>query len=533
MAACRLVLILSILSFSVQAQDNRYIVFFKDKNSNPYSIGQPEQFLSARAIARRSHSGVTINKDDLPVTPSYVSQIKSTGAKTFFTSRWMNAVLVEASPTVIDMIALLPTVLRTELVAPGTRLLGGRQKQLKQKNVTTSDEATQTQLQMLGLDTMQSDGFIGDGVLVSILDGGFPGVNTAGSFQSIFLDNRMKLTKDYVTNSGNVYQFDKHGTEVFSVIAAQSIGSFTGGAFKSSYMLFVTEDVTSEYRIEEYNWLFAAEKADSAGTDIIQSSLGYSEFDDSSMDYTAANLDGNTAVVSRAAAFARDRGIIVVVSAGNEGNKSWKFITPPADVDGILAAGAVNSSGQIVGFSSIGPTADGRIKPDVVALGQGTRVILPNGSLGTESGTSLAAPLITSLAAGLIQAYPELSPVEIVQAIRLSANRSDRPSNQYGYGLPNYIAVKNYLESNKSGDEVFIYPNPSSTVLSLAFKNLPEGEIDLSFFDSQGKALSNPALSLSWLNNPLNISLSNLAPGSYLLKVKTTTMVKTFRFVKL
>ena len=221
------------------------------------------------------------------------------------------------------------------------------------------------------------------------------------------------------------------------------------------------------------------------------------------------------------------------MSAGNDGNNAWHYVTPPADVDGILAVGAVNSVGTKVGFSAFGATSDGRIKPDVMALGQNTVVIQPDGTLGTASGTSLAAPLVTSLVMGLLQAYPELTPAEIVQVIKLSASKGNTPDNQLGFGLPNYIAVKNYLESNQSGDDIFIFPNPIESTLKVAFKKLPEGQVDLSFYDAQGKFLSNPVSTLNWLINPLEISLSNLAAGTYFLKVKTSTLIKTFRFVKL
>ncbi|CAN5121138.1 S8 family serine peptidase [soil metagenome] len=536
MVVCRLFLLLLLVNGSLFAQSDRYMVFFKDKNSSPYSISQPSAFLSAKAIARRNHSAIAVTSEDLPVNAAYVNELKLSrpGVRTFFTSRWMNAVLVEASLADIAAIRLLPIVSKADLVAPGVKLIGGRLKELKQKQVNgDAPGVTQTQLEMVGMNTMHSENIYGEGVTVSILDSGFPGVNTAVPFQPIFTENRMKLTKDFVTNSPNAYQFDKHGTEVFSVIAAQLQGTFLGGAFKANYMLFVTEDVSSEYRIEEYNWLFAAEKADSAGTDVIQSSLGYYDFDDAQMNYTKANMDGKTTVVSKAAAMARDRGIIVVVSAGNEGNNAWGIVTAPADVDGILAIGAVNTAGVRTSFSSTGPTADGRIKPDVVALGQSTSVILPTGAVSTQSGTSLAAPLITSLVMGLLQAYPELTPAEIIQAIKLSANKSNSPDNKLGYGLPHYIAVKNYLESNKATDDIYIYPNPTDSMLTLSFKKLPDGAVDLSIYDVQGRLLSNPVGSLNWQLNPVDISLSSLPAGTYLLKVKTSTTIKTFRFVKL
>ncbi|HWA32905.1 MAG TPA: S8 family peptidase, partial [Cyclobacteriaceae bacterium] len=304
-------------------------------------------------------------------------------------------------------------------------------------------------------------------------------------------------------------------------------------AYRASYMLFVTEDTKSEYRVEEYNWLFAAERADSAGTDIIHASLGYNLFDDSSMDYKTSDVNGKTAIVSKAAAMALDRGIVVVVSAGNEGNNNWHYVTPPADVNGIVSVGAVTYAGVRVNFSSVGPTSDGRIKPEVVAVGSGTSVIEPDGSVSTASGTSLAAPLVTSLLAGLMQKYPSLLPAEIVNAVTASASQATSPDNMLGYGIPNYIAVKNYLESSAANEDVFIFPNPADSSLSLSFRKLPVGDVDLSFYDAQGKLLANPIQTLDWLTNPVLIPLENFAPGTYLLKVKTSTLTRTFRFVKL
>ena len=533
MVRCSQAVLLCLLSFSAWSQSDRYIISFKDKNGSSYSVNSPGAFLSAKAIARRDRNAIPVTSEDLPVNNSYVAQVKSTGASTFFTSRWMNAVLVEATTTQLAAIMSLPFVLKSEMVAPGKNLLGGRLKNLKQKKSSATSGATTDQLQMLGLDQMHADGYLGEGILVSVLDGGFPGVNVAAAFQPIVTENRIKLTQDFVTNSGNVYQYNDHGTEVLSVMAGYLESAFEGGAYKASFMLFVTEDVKTEYRVEEYNWLFAAEKADSAGTDIIHSSLGYYAFDDPSMDYKPANLDGKTTIVSKAAAMARARGIIVVVSAGNEGSNNWKFITPPADVEGVLAIGAVTFAGTRVNFSSIGPTADGRTKPDLAAVGSSTSVITGDGAIGKGNGTSLAAPLVTSLVIGLIQKYPSLKPDEIIDALRFSASKSVKPDNFLGYGIPNYTAVKNYLESNQNSDDVFLFPNPTDSSLSLAFKNLPEGDVELSFYDMQGQQLSNPIQAIDWLNNPVRISLQNLAAGIYLLKVKTTTLTRTFRFVKL
>src|SRR5258706_12034518 len=379
-------------------QANRYIVFFKDKTNTPYSIGQPTYFLSDKAMKRRTKQNIDIVENDLPVDPAYVTQVKNTGARTFFTSRWMNCLLVEIGADSVNRVQSLPFVSRVEMVAPGKKLLGGRVGKLKKESSTAVPSATTAQLQQLGLDEMQRQGFHGETISMAVFDGGFQGVNFTQPFQHLFQNDQVKLTFDFVGNSGNVYQYDQHGTQVLSVIGAGIPNSFIGGAFAANFYLFVTEDVFSEYRIEEYNWLLAAEKADSAGVDIISTSLGYNEFDDPSMNYSATDLDGKTAIVTQAAVQAMLKGMVVVCSAGNEGNQSWHYITAPADAKGILSCGAVTSDGIKVPFSSVGPTADGRIKPDVVALGYGNAVVLPTGTVGSRSGTSFASPLIASLA---------------------------------------------------------------------------------------------------------------------------------------
>ncbi len=527
MATCRVLILLLVVCSSAWAQTHRYMAFFTDKTGTPHAVNQPSTFLSDRSINRRAKMGFTTKIDDLPVTPSYVTQVRATGAKVFFTSRWMNGVLIEATPAQVAAIEALPFVSSTEFVAPNQRLLGGRKARLTSTSVTT--HATDDQMAMLSLDTMHTDGYRGEGVMIAVVDSGFPGVDIHAPFQALRDDGRIVMERDFITNSSNIYQFDEHGTQVLSIMAAES-PTFQGGAPKANYLLFVTEDVVSEYRIEEYNWLFAAEQADSAGADIIQSSVGYHDFDDPSMDYTTAMLDGETAVVSKAASHARDRGIVVVASAGNEGATPWQFIAPPADVDGILAVGAVTITGVKATFSSIGPTADGRIKPDVVALGVGVRVIGSDGQETNVSGTSAAAPLVTSLIAGLIQGYPSVHMNTLLQAVRLSATLGTKPTNEMGYGIPNYRAVKNYLSLN-GGIPMKIFPNPVQNTLWL-YPGFVGESMNLAIYDGLGKVMLEEQITVTWSDTPLRFDVTALAPGLYVLRINVGVFVLTVRFVK-
>ena len=534
MVAYRQVTFILLLSaISLQAQENRYIVHFKDKLNTPYSIDEPEQFLSSKSLDRRDKQQIPVLQEDLPVNPSYITGVKNSGAKTFFSSRWLNCLLIEADPVILPAIQALPYVSKTELVAPGKRLTGGRIRKWKSKSGSPDAAATVQQLQLIGLDEMQLEGFRGENLTIAVFDSGFPGVNFASPFQPLFLENRLKFTYNFVANTSNVYQYDDHGTEVFSVMAADT-PEFTGGAYKANFILFITEDVTSEYRIEEFNWLFAAEKADSAGVDIINSSVGYNLFDDSSMNYTSSSLDGKTAIVTQAATKAISKGMVVLCSAGNEGSNSWKFVTPPADASGILAVGSVTEQEARSNFSSIGPSADGRIKPDVMALGSGTAVVKSNGSIGSNSGTSFASPLVASLAAGVWQAFPFLSAVEIYESIVKSADQYNTPDTQKGYGLPHFRAIKNYIESGVINEEITVHPNPlAGDSIAVTLKNPKGDSLSIIVYDLQGRIMTESTHYITWENNPIYYNLSGLGPGMYFIKAISGSSSKIFRIVKL
>lgn len=519
------------------AQINRYMVFLKDKTGSSYSTSLPGQFLSQRSIDRRIKQAISVVAEDLPVNETYVSQIKNTGADVFFRTKWMNGVLVQCDASVISIIQDLSFVDHVEFVAPNTKLLsGGRKKTNHRAKNSTSAAKTQAQLQMIGLDEMQQAGYKGESIYIGIFDSGFQGVDVTAPFHHIFDENRINVavSKDFVYNTADVFQYDEHGTEVFSVIAAYQEGNFTGGSYEANYQLYVTEDAGTEYRIEEYNWLFAAERADSAGVDIINSSLGYYDFDDASMNYAKSAMDGQTTVVTRAAQFAADRGIVVVCSAGNEGGLAWQIITAPADAKDVLAIANVNAEGLRAGSSSIGPAADGRIKPDVAAMGVNTTVIKPDGSVGSVSGTSLSAPLITSLVAGVWQRYPELSNLEVIDAIRRSASQANSPDNFLGYGIPNFIAVVNYLEELPQENVFEVYPNPviSDTFTIKPFDPNQVVTCRLEILSSQGQLVYGSDANFSWLNRTYTASLSPFAAGIYFLRIWWGEKRFTFKLLK-
>jgi len=535
MLRSKLVIFCLLVSATAQGQVNRYFISFKDKAGTPFSITNPSQFLSQKSISRRQKQNIILTEEDLPVNPNYVAQVKSTGASTYFTSKWFNGILVETDEATLASVNALSFVSETILVAPGSKLTGGRVSKVKHRRNSSADQpANQSQLQQIGIDEMQDSGYRGEGISIAIFDSGFIGVDVSSPFADLFSDNRVRQTFNFIKNNSGVYTADDHGTEVLSVMGAYTSGTYTGGAYKADYFLYVTEDIASEYRVEEYNWTFAAEHADSAGVDIINSSLGYNEFDDSSMDYKIANLDGQTALVTKASRKAIEKGMLVVCSAGNEGSNSWKFVTPPADAAGILAVGSINRVGSLSSFSSRGPTADGRIKPDVVALGSGTSIIRSSGSLGSASGTSLASPLVASLAAGVWQAFPTLTAQELHDAIIMSATLTSAPNNQMGYGIPHFRAIVNYLESLAETEMISVYPNPvTDDRFEIRLKQPLDSPVQILIFDARGSRVAESTLKIDWANNPFEYDISQFKAGIYFVRVTSGNHTGTVRIVKL
>lgn len=517
-----------------EAQVNRYMVFFKNKTSTPHTISNPQTFLSQRAIDRRIKQGITISDQDLPVNPTYIQGVKNTGAQVFFKTRWMNGVLMQCDQELVDDVSALSYVDHVELVAPNARLGNGRRKvSVKAKSSNVSD-ATQVQLEQLNIDDMHQQGIHGEGMIVGIFDAGFLGVDEGVPFQSVVTESRINLTvsQDFVGNSDDVFQYDDHGTEVFSVIAAYQNGVFTGGAYKARYQLYVTEDAATEYRIEEYNWLFAAERADSAGVDVVNSSLGYNTFDDDGMNYPKSALDGKTAVVTKAAQWLADRGVLIVCSAGNEGNNGWQLITAPADAVDVLAVASVDPNGTRAGSSSKGPSADNRIKPDVAAMGVSTSVILPNGSVGTASGTSLASPLIASFATGVWQKYPELTNKEVMTLIRRSGSLANAPNNLLGHGIPDFNKIETYLESLEE-NPFDVYPNPflNSVVIKPFSPGLVSNCVAI-LTTADGKKIFETKLAFTREQPSKLAKLPDLTSGVYILRLQWEGGIQTIKLVK-
>jgi subtilisin family serine protease len=262
----------------------------------------------------------------------------------------------------------------------------------------------------------------------------------------MYLENRLLGTHDFVDGDDYVYQSSTHGTSVLSTMAAKRPHLLVGTAPDASYYLFRTEDVKGEYRLEEFNWIVAMEYADSLGADIVNSSMGYNQFRDTSMSYTYQDMDGQTTLISRGAALAVAKGLLIVNAIGNDGNKAWRYLFAPADVTTVLTVGAVDSFRQSSRFSSRGPSSDGRLKPDIVAQGSSTAyATMTRYDVALGEGTSYACPVMTGMVASLKSAFPTLQNQLLKEAIFKSSHQANKPDYDQGYGIPNFLAAYLYL----------------------------------------------------------------------------------------
>ncbi len=442
-----LALLLFVQSNGFGQSTTKYLVLLRDKTNSPYSVSKPEQFLSARSIQRRQKQNIAVQERDLPVNPAYITQLQQAGGKIWFPSRWLNAVLVEASEATIATIQSLPFVKGLEFGRALDKTQSITEPRVKSVSKfgsarlaadTLNYGSSANQITQLGVDKMHQQGYHGEGMLIGVLDAGFRNANAVSFLKPLFDEKRVLATYDFVAKETDVYKDDAHGLEALSAIAATADKQLYGTAYKASFILLRTEDAPTEKQIEEANWLFGAEYADSAGVDVISSSLGYFEFDNAATNYTYQNMNGKTALSTRAAQIATETGIVVVVAAGNEGSSPWYYIDAPADAASVLAIGAVTQTGQRTSFSSFGPSADGRIKPDLAARGEGVMLGLATGIIGQDNGTSFSTPLVAGLVAGFWQSHPSLTAAQVTDLMRRSGSQVSAPDNSLGYGIPNF-----------------------------------------------------------------------------------------------
>jgi subtilisin family serine protease len=352
---------------------------------------------------------------------------------------------------------------------------------------------------------LHNKGFHGEGMLIAIIDAGFYHYKTLPAFDSVNLKNQVVETHDFVANEASVNEDDPHGMMCFSIIAANLPGRFVGTCPNANFLLYRSEDVSSESPVEEQYWIAAAERADSAGADVISTSLGYSTFDNPVFNYTYADMNGRTSMIAKAATIAARKGMIVLAAAGNDGNNSWHFISTPADADSILAVGAVDASGTPAAFSSYGPSSDGRVKPDVASVGKGTIVSDISGGVASGNGTSFATPNLAGLVTCLWQAFPDFTNMQLIKAIEKSSSIFNSPDNHIGYGIPDFQkAYEDLLQQRilKNATAILgtqfikVYPNPFKNNFTVLIKPLSTSTGIFKLFDAAGKLYFSRQVSL-------------------------------------
>jgi subtilisin family serine protease len=427
------------LHVSAKQDTLKYRISLTDKAETTYSLQRPEAFLSGKAIARRARQRLAVDSTDLPVCDTYVKAICDKGVKVIAKGKWENFVTVSCNDTTkMNRIAALPFVRSVEKVWTAPKQ-GKNKKELKRDSIMGEPYKLENpyglaymQLYLSHGDRLHKAGYRGEGITIAIMDAGFHNADRIAAFDS----TRIVGTKDFVGDSPGVYMESSHGMKVLSCMGANRPHAMIGSAPEASYWLFRTEDEYSEQLVEQDYWVAAIEYADSVGVDVANTSLGYFSFDDKSKDYRLRDLDGEYALISRQASRAADKGMVLLCSAGNLGQGSWKKITPPGDARNVLTVGAILSNGALAPFSSIGHSADGRVKPDVVAVGVSTQVIGTDGKPEAANGTSFATPVMCGMVACLWQARPELTAKQLITLVRRSGDRAGFPDNIYGYGIP-------------------------------------------------------------------------------------------------
>ncbi|PTX58958.1 putative secreted protein (Por secretion system target) [Kordia periserrulae] len=522
------------------AQTQHAWVYFTDKPNVATALANPTTILTQKAVTRKNNHGVAIDERDVPVNESYIAQVKmQTGITVKAKSKWFNCVHVLGTQTDIDNLLNLSFVSE---IFYADRSLNTSSRSSAEANNTRTEEKFETlvmfnygnsgnQNQMINVHKLHELDYTGEGVTIAVMDSGFPNVNTMTAFQRLRDNGDLLDGYDFVDRTANIYAYtgNSHGTNVLSDMAGYVDGQFVGTAPDASYYLFRTEDVASETPLEESYWVEAAERADSLGVDVVNTSLGYSRFDESRYDYTTADMDGNTTFITKGANIAVEKGILVVNSAGNEGNDgTWGILTAPADGN-VFTIGAVNASGNYASFSSRGRTPNVPVKPDVVAQGAGVYVITSGGGIATSNGTSFSSPIMAGAMACMVQAFPNKTNLELMQIVRETGSIYSNPTIQLGHGIPDFEAAFQTLSNDTSlaTEKIQIYPNPAKAILTVT---LPETiqNTKITIANMLGKTMANYTTNSSFQR----VDVSQFSAGMYVLRIEADGEIITKKIIK-
>tara|TARA_B100001173_G_scaffold12447_1_gene10580 strand:+ start:1877 stop:3445 length:1569 start_codon:yes stop_codon:yes gene_type:complete len=495
-----------------------YLITFENKSSE-YSISAPEEYLSTKSINRRVAYQVDIDSTDLPINSNYIDSVKHLSLTLQAKSKWHNCIVVSCnSATTKDTLETYSFIKSVELIGEITL-----QKKFSIKLDYGSNE---TQIQAINLNFGHNLGYTGKEVEIAIIDAGFSGFSTNNYFDSLFINNRIKSTYDFVKNKEVNYTTHFHGTYVASILGANISGSYIGTAPEAKYHLLVSEDINQENKIEEFHLIEALEYCDSAGIDVINISLGYSTFDDVRFSHIKNELTGNNNLLTKACNMAWSRGAFIVTSAGNSGESSWGVVTVPANADSVLTVGAVDVSINYASFSSRGnPSVNSTLKPNIVGVGKAVYLVKDDGTIGISNGTSFSSPQISGLVSCLIQALPEKKNWEIKKAIESSGHKSMSPDSLVGHGIPNFeIAYEILKNNNYTGvtSNFKAYPNPSNGKIIIS-SYIPIKEI--SIYDTKGIQV----YALKTNSETIELDLNHLSSGLYFIKGENQNNVKNVK----
>ncbi|MDA3943891.1 MAG: S8 family peptidase [Bacteroidetes bacterium] len=546
-------ILLSLFSINIltaQVAPDKYWIQFIDKAGTPYTLDEPEAFLTERAIQRRVNQGIEFTENDLPVNPSYVEGVENAGAGLLFTSKWLNGVSIEtADSDVLDAIAALPYVAETRKMVdyytePMPKQFFEAENWDEGKLDPVANFKSQnffnygngfTQINQINGIPLHEDGFRGEGMVIAVLDGGFDNADVHPVFDSLWDNGRILGSKDFAHPGGSVFNESSHGTSVLSTMGGNSPGQLVGTAPQASYWLLRPEYVYSENVLEEYHWVCAAEFADSVGADVINSSLSYVDFDLPQWDHTYEDMDGETCIGTIGADIAANKGILVVNSAGNSGgSSSFPYNGSPADGIHVFSIGAVDGNGNRASFSSIGPTYDGRIKPEVMAMGQNTALASGSSSYTTGSGTSFSSPILAGMATCLWQANPSYTNLEIKAAIMQSGDNLIAPNEYYGYGIPDFEQANSVLTTLRNGQQagprfVKVSPNPFADQVKVVL--LMDTVLQARIFDLSGRILAEMQVDRNNIRN-IALALNGLDSGFYVLVLSTASDQQAVKLLK-
>jgi serine protease AprX len=527
------------ITFSAYSQEDAW-VYFNAKPNAQYYYDNPLQMLSQRSLDRRTTQNIVIDIKDVPLHQPYIDQITvATGITVMAKSKWLNALHIRGSQTNIAALSTFSFVQKivyaNHSLNPAARVAQRNQRNTKidkfqESLVNFNYGNSNTQVQMINAQILHQQNFTGAGKIIAVMDSGFPGVDTTSPFQRLRDNNLLLGGYNFVNDNANPYTGFQHGTQTLSNMGGYVDGQLVGTAPDAKYYLFVTEDFATENPIEESNWVEAAEMADSLGVDVISTSLGYFGYDNANYSYTYNDMNGVTSFISQGASIAFTRGMICVTSAGNSGNSSEPHIATPADTANTLTVGAVNAAEVKTGFSSIGPSFDGRQKPDVMALGASATVATQTGAISTSSGTSFSCPIMAGAVASLWSAFPNKTNTEIVQLVKASSDKYLNPDNLYGFGIPDFQVALNIALSNPEFENTSIFnifPNPTSDYLTISSPDNILGSI-LKFYNNLGQLILEEKIDYK----SQNISLQSLANGIYYYNISTSGKIIQGKIVK-